>query len=341
MKKYIVNFSKWIKLNYRIPAFSWAAIVAMSLTTIGCSNLESDQAVEPSVASQETNPSSQADIKKITGEKCDIASQELTDRYSAYIATFVDGDVDKMYSFWTPDFHDLNANAMTDRDALREQMVSFYASGGKLDYTVKLLERNVYNDVAYDIGSFDDVTTLNGMQFILNGYYFTRFIKGNDGIWLIDKSVAGPRDGASGVNPNEVAPVVCYDTETEGNAMFSQQITERFTSYVKALTSGNADKAYKFWTEDFHFYGQGLNVDRDGLYQHYSNFFKTGSIVSSNASLKYRFVHGNVAYDIGQSDDTVVVNNTQSIKKYNYVIRWEKDQGGTWRISRIINVTRN
>jgi ketosteroid isomerase-like protein len=219
-------------------------------------------------------------------------------------------------------------------------MTTSFANGTKINFTWQLLEQNVFGDVAYNIGAFHNDAILGGAVYTNNGYFFSRMIRGYDGVWLVDKNIGGYFDNKSVVDPNAKGPTACYK-QIGNNVMTNQQITNQSNAYTKALTSGNTDEVSKFWTEGIHFYGEGLDVNRDGLYQYYRQFFQTGSIQASNVSLKYRYVHGNVVYDIGQSEDTVIINGAQSIKKHNYIIRWEKEHDKVWRISRIMNLHRD
>lgn len=327
----------------RVSTLSNIVMIAIWLISIGCTNLESDLTVEPSEASMEINSTSTVPMSKPAGKKCVSIDQEITDRFQAYVAAFISEDVDKLYfNFWTQEYHEFTPNFDKNREEIRESMTSFYENGGNLNsYTWQSLERYVYNDVVYDIGIYNNVGDVNGTPFVIDGYYFVRWIKGQDGMWRVHKVVAGPRGNTSEVNPTEQGILACNNSSEHGSqAAISQNITNRSEAYIKALISGNADKAYKFWTEDFHFYGDGLDVDRHGLYEYYRDFFETGNILSSNLKLHYRFLHGNVVYDLGQSDDTVVVDGVQSVKKNNYIIRWTKGHDGVWRIDRIMDLFR-
>lgn len=205
----------------------------------------------------------------------------------------------------------------------------FYENGGKLSYTWQMLECDVYNDVVYDIGAFDNPGEVNGNSFMLNGYYFMRWVKGQDGVWRVDKNVSGPRGNTTPVDSTAEGPVACYNKQS--NHQGNEEISDQFNAYTKALSAGNVNQVSEFWTTDIHYYGEGINTDRAGLYQHYSQFFETGNIVSTSATLIARYAHGKVVYDIEQSDETVVINGVQSVKKNNYAIRWEKGYG--WQMA--------
>jgi ketosteroid isomerase-like protein len=316
-------------------------MIAVWLMVTGCANLESDLTVEPSEASIETSIESTQGNKPAT-EKCVSIGQEITDRLKAYNAAFVAEDVDLLYNdFWPLDHHTFVPNWDKDREEMRAQMTWFYERGNLYSYNLKSLDRYVYKDVVYDFGAGNSTGEMNGTLFTSYDYYFIRWTKENDGVWRVDKNVGGPRGDTSEVIPttNE-GPLVCFNKNQSDQPAVNSEITDRFNAYINALTTGNINQAYEFWSQDIHFYGTGLNADREGLYEHYRQFFETGQILSSKPTLFYRFVHGNVAYDIGQSDDTIVTDDVQSTKKTNYVIRWEKGHSGVWRITRIMEVFR-
>lgn len=279
--------------------------------------------------------------------KCASIGQEITDRHHAYISAFIDENVDKLYyDFWTPAYYEFTPNFAKDRDGMRQQMTQFYDAGGKLySYDLQSLDRYVDGDVVYDIGIYDNVGAAgNGMQFVIHGYYFLRWIK-HDGAWRVDMAAAGPRGDILKVIPTiDEGPVACHNKHqfgrNAGEAAIDQEIGNRFEAYSSALASANADSLSEFWTADIHLYGQGLDLDHKGLYEYYSQFFKTGRIVTSDVRPHARFAHDNVAYEIGQSDITVVINDVQTVRKNNYVIRWKKERDGVWRIDRIMDLFR-
>jgi ketosteroid isomerase-like protein len=322
--------------------FAAMATIAMLLVNIGCANLESDQTIEPSETSMDPTSSSTLEVLPESGQ-CLSVSQDISNRFQGYVAAFVEGETDKLYyDFWSPDYHEFTPAVDLDREGVRDQMIAFHEAGGKLVYSCELLDRNIYNDVAYDIASYDNDGDVSGTHFTINGYYFMRWVKDSDGVWHVDKDVNGPRGNTTAVDSTSQVSAVCYGQQAghRGNDVTSREISDRFEAYKNALASGNANKINKFWTEDFHYYGDGLDANRDGLYLHYSDFFETGHIVSSNTKLSYRYMHGNVAYDIGYSDDTIIVNGVQSVKKSHYVIRWVKENDKKWRISRFMDLTR-
>lgn len=339
-----VNFKNYKSLiSFRGLPWVSAMVIALWFVIIGCSNLENDLTVKSSDAAGATSSDAAA---RRPSTKCISIGQEITDRYKAYNAAFIAEDVDLLYNdFWVADHHEFVPNWDKDREQIRAQMIWFYERGNLYSYDIESVERHVYNNVVYDFGVYDNVGDMNGTQFVINGYYFMRWIKESDGVWRVDKSVGGPRGNTSEVHQTtDAGPVICNNQHQSGNttgneAAISEKITARYEAYKQALASGNADDAAKFWTQGVHLYGQGLDLDRAALYQHYQQFFTTGSI-ASNTTLRYRFVHGNVVYDIGQADDTETVNGVQSIKKRNYVIRWEKGHDGVWRIHRIMDMFR-
>lgn len=347
MKKCKPNL-KWNKFSYYGTKLSNIAVIVSLLVIMSCTNLESDLSVEPSDRSTEINSDSTIARNGPTIEKCVSIGQEITDRYLTYSNAFITKDLDLLYNdFWTADHHEFNPNYDKDRDGMFERMTWYYANGGTVDsYDLQSLERYVYNNVVYDFGAADNVNHFNGVEYVINGYYFLRWIKENDGVWRVDKSVSGSRGNTDKVIPTtDEGPVICHNKSKikkhePGEQAVSQEISDRFAAYREALVQGNVNVLSKFWTSDIHLYGQGLNVNRDGLYDYYRDLFKTGSIASSEIKLHFRFVHDDVAYDIGQSENIEVVNGVQSVKKTNYAIRWQKGHDGVWRINRIMDLLR-
>ncbi|MFD0998089.1 YybH family protein [Ohtaekwangia kribbensis] len=351
MKKCKQNLNQDNKTQYNICVAKCVSIVIMAfwLTITSCSNLESDLSLERTDISTETNSSSSTIDDKQVSAKCVSIGQEITDRNVTYSTAFITKDLDLLYNdYWTTDHHEFTPNFDKDRDGMHQQMTWYYGIGGTVDsYDLQSLEKHVYNNVVYDFGAYDNVNHVNGTPYIINGYYFMRWIKGHDGLWRVDKSVGGSRGSTSKVTPTtDEGPVICHnrhlpDNHQVGDDAISQKITDRFEAYREALISGNLATASHFWTTDVHLYGEGLDVNREGLYEYYRVFFESGSIVSSTIKLHARFVHDNVAFDIGQSENTVEINGVQSVKKTNYVVRWVKGHDGVWRINRIMDLPRN
>jgi ketosteroid isomerase-like protein len=340
---------KWNKklLPYYVTKFSNIVMIVSLLIIMSCTNLESDLSVEPSDPGTEVNSDSSVARNIPITEKCVSIGQEITDRNIAYSKAFIAKDLDLLYNnFWTVDHHEFNPNYDKDREGMFERMTWYYANGGTVDsYDLQTLERYVYNNAVYDFGAVDNVNHFNGIEYIINGYYFLRWIKGHDGVWRVDKSVAGSRGNTNKVIPTtDEGPVICHNKNKfknqPGEEAASQEISDRFAAYREALAQGDVNALSKFWTLDIHLYGEGLDVNRDGLYDYYTNLFKTGSIVSSDIKLHARFVHDDVAYDIGQSENIEVINGVQSVKKTNYAIRWQKGRDGVWRINRIMDLLR-
>lgn len=335
------------KSNHCITTGS-GIVLAMWLILVGCTNPENDLTVKSPNASSEADATSTAEARKSASEKCVVIGQEITDRHREYNSAFTSGDVDKLYyDFWTSTYFEFTPNFALNREGMRERMTNFYGSGGKLySYDLQSLERFVYGNTVYDLGAYDNVgATASGSQFIINGYYFLRWIKGQDGKWHVDMASAGSRGNTIKVTPTtDEGPVVCNDNDhpcsNADEAAINQKIADRFEAYKKALVSADLNAAARLWSTDAHLYGQGLDLNRKGLYEYYRQLFQTGRIVSYDIRMHARFVHDNAAYEFGQSDITMEINGVQSAKKTNYILRWEKGHDGVWHIDRIIDLFR-
>ncbi|UII31907.1 nuclear transport factor 2 family protein [Fulvivirga ulvae] len=333
-----------IPITRILPLFS-IIMATMLLILTGCEGLESDLNVDSSKVSTEnsSNPMTNLEESRPVSEKCLTIGQEITDRNNVYEAAFIAKDVDLMYNYlWTPTYFQLGHYYDADRDKLLEEITQLFTvrEGGLYSLDLESYDRFVHDNVVYDIGAYDNTGVASGVEFAIKGYYLMRWEKGSDGIWRVDRVVAGDREPEVEISrTTDSGPVLCQKKRgnLESKDETSKEITKRQEAYLEALISSNAYNAYKFYTKDFRNVSPGLEVDRDGLDEYYRQLFATGEIVSYNINLYDRFVHGNVVYDMGKSELTTVINGVQSMIRYNYAVRWEKGHDGEWRIDRILN----
>ncbi|UII31480.1 nuclear transport factor 2 family protein [Fulvivirga ulvae] len=338
-------------LHYHISSFAIIMSTAW-LILAGCTGLESNQYIDPVETGTELNSvSTYAERGQVT-KKCADIGQEITDRNTAIEAAFAAKDLDLLYNnFWTPTYYEFGPFFDKDRDELLVQMISFYTEreGELFSYELESYDRFVHgSNLVYDFGAYDNLGRSSGNDFEIHGYYCIRWVKGSDGLWRIDRTLSGSRGNNTNVNTTiDEGPVACSKKDKPGcdghDDEAYEEIADQLEAYIEALTTGDTDEAYEFYTHDFRNIAPGLEVDRDGLNAYYLQFFETGSIVSLDFSMRDRFIHDDVAYDFGYFEKTTIVNGIQSVEKNNYVLRWEKSKHGhhnVWRIDRIFNVPR-
>lgn len=121
------------------------------------------------------------------------------------------------------------------------------------------------------------------------------------------------------------------------DAAVQQQLAERLAALRSALLAGDAEPFLAFWTSDARTLEPGVDRSGEDLRQYIRDFFATGKVLSLDIQPYERFVHGDVAYETGQYDETAQVQGQRPmvIKNY-YFVRWEKGEDGQWRFDRFV-----
>ncbi len=125
--------------------------------------------------------------------------------------------------------------------------------------------------------------------------------------------------------------------EAVDEAAVRQELTDRMAAYGNLLVAGDLDAAMAYMTDDARLLEPGIDVSGAAVGEYVRDFFSTGASISMFEPRAYDyFVHGDVAYEIGEYDETLVVSGEpQTVENY-YFIRWEKGADGQWRFDRIV-----
>jgi len=131
----------------------------------------------------------------------------------------------------------------------------------------------------------------------------------------------------------------CVATESDpatDAAAVRQELTDRMAALKEALLAGDIEEVLGFWTPDGRALEPGLNLSGDQLREYQRDFFSTARVVSFDVEAYDQFVHGDVAYEVGEYDETVEVEGQQQTVQNHYFIRWEKGTDGVWRIDQLV-----
>lgn len=106
----------------------------------------------------------------------------------------VAGDMDAAAAFMTEDFELREPGMNLDKAGWREMVNGVLASGGGVEsFETRTEDHFLHGDVAYEVGEYDETVVMGGARQNIEGYYFVRWEKGGDGVWRMDRLVAGPR----------------------------------------------------------------------------------------------------------------------------------------------------
>ncbi len=127
------------------------------------------------------------------------------------------------------------------------------------------------------------------------------------------------------------------ETPAVDEAAVRQELTDRMNAYRNLMVAGDADAAMAYMTDDVRVLEAGVDLSGAAVGEFVRELFSTGASISMFETEPYDyFVHGDVAYEIGEYDETLVVGGEpQTVENY-YFIRWEKGADGEWRFDRIV-----
>ncbi len=120
-----------------------------------------------------------------------------------------------------------------------------------------------------------------------------------------------------------------------------QSITDRWAAYEKVLLSGDVDGWLSYWTPDARVLGPGMDMSADDLPSYAGEFWEPGGEVFTFAMESFEiFIHGDVAYQIGQFDESFQYAGEEPTEAHNYFFaRWEIEDG-IWKIDRWVTGAR-
>ena len=126
--------------------------------------------------------------------------QQIADRLAGLRAALLAGSVDSFLTFWTDDVRVLEPGVDRSGEAFRQYIREFLATGKVVSLDIQPYDRFVHGDVAYETGQYDETAQIPGQSpMVFKNYYFSRWERGEDGLWRIDRFVAGPRDAPAGM----------------------------------------------------------------------------------------------------------------------------------------------
>ncbi len=115
-----------------------------------------------------------------------------------------------------------------------------------------------------------------------------------------------------------------------------QELTDRMAAYKEAVLSSDVDGSIEFWTPDARILEPGMDLSGNEVGEFMREFFGTSRVLSFDIEAYDQFVHGDVAYEVGEYDETIEVEGEQQTIQNYYFIRWERGTDGAWRFDRVV-----
>lgn len=116
-------------------------------------------------------------------------------------------------------------------------------------------------------------------------------------------------------------------------------LAARIDAYEQAAVEGDLVTMKALWTDDVRLLEPGMVLSGAEVSAFYDELFGGGARVETiDIRTDEAFVHGDVAYTIGDYEETVVMApDAEPMSVHNHwFARWERGADGTWRIDRMV-----
>ena len=138
---------------------------------------------------------------------------------------------------------------------------------------------------------------------------------------------------AAGTNPDVAA------SEAEEAARVA--ITAETQAFAQAFREGNVEAILSKMTDDAVITTvQGDVRGRVALEKFYSDFYAAGSVTSLRVTPEPLQIDGDLAIEAGGYEETIVMSGQTMDVSGSYLMVWQRQPDGAWRISRFLGVDR-
>jgi ketosteroid isomerase-like protein len=142
----------------------------------------------------------------------------------------------------------------------------------------------------------------------------------------------------------QAPPAERTDAESaQTEAEVTQVIADRWAGFWETVLAKDYDGWASYWTPDTHVLQPGVDMSGTAWFDSVRELFDSGTQWHTFDVESFEvFVHGNVAYQIGQWDETATLDTGEPEEWHEYFfVRWVKGDDGMWRISRLLSAPRD
>jgi ketosteroid isomerase-like protein len=126
-------------------------------------------------------------------------------------------------------------------------------------------------------------------------------------------------------------------------AEVTQVIADRWAGFWESVVAKDYEEWASYWTSDTRVLQTGVDMSGTAWFDYVRELFESGAQWHTFDIESFDFfVHGNVAYQIGQWDETATLDSGEPVEWNEYFfIRWVKGDDGLWRLSRLLSTPRD
>ena len=122
-----------------------------------------------------------------------------------------------------------------------------------------------------------------------------------------------------------------------------EAIAGQWAGFRETIQAGDYDAWADYWTSDTRMLQPGMDLTGTAWFDYVRDFFNGGvQFLTFDVESFDVFVHGDVAYQVGQYDETAELADGEPGEWHDYFfVRWEKGADGIWRINRFLSAPRD
>lgn len=125
----------------------------------------------------------------------------------------------------------------------------------------------------------------------------------------------------------------CSSAMNAGSDNSVVRVLESRRSELQRIAIARDVEAFlSFWAPDVRVREPGLMLDGPQFAPYVRDFFSKGQVNALDIRPAKIYVHGDVAYEFGEYDESATVAGQTMSVKNNYALRWRRLANGTWVI---------
>jgi ketosteroid isomerase-like protein len=131
----------------------------------------------------------------------------------------------------------------------------------------------------------------------------------------------------------------CSSAMNNSPAFDDQVITVlegRRNELERVAIARDTEKFISFWAPDVRVREPGTALDGPQFPAYVRDFFSKGQVTALDIRPAKVYVHGDVAYEFGEYDESATLAGQSISVKNNYAMRWRRLSNGTWVIDQLI-----
>ena len=141
----------------------------------------------------------------------------------------------------------------------------------------------------------------------------------------------------------QTAPPEMTDAEiAQIEAEVTQAIADQWAGFRETIQAGDYDGWASYWTSETRILQPGMDLSGTAWFDYVRDSFEGGvQFLTFDVESFDVFVHGDIAYQIGQYDETAELAGGEPAEWHEYLfVRWVRGTDGMWRISRLLSAPR-